>query len=158
MQTGVITTVAGNGLRRFDISSGQALTSSLASVAELAIDSTGHLYARSTNFLVDIDLDSNQIRRLAGGLDPSFNGDNVSLLISNIGSITGFAFDSRNNFYFADPGQNRVKKVTFQGVKVLPAPLQIIANDVSIVYGQEVPELTFNVTDSSKVRRMKRVP
>ena len=151
MQTKVISTVVGNGERTLNISSGRLLSSSL-SVSELAFDAFGRLYAGApnfisapSNFLVEIDFKSDSIRRLAGRPNSDFNGDNIALTDANIGSLSGFAFDENNNFYFADAAQNRVKKVTYLSVNVL-AVLHITPVEVESIYGTASPNFQYEVS------------
>jgi uncharacterized protein (TIGR03437 family) len=119
-QTGIITTIAGNGTRGGGGDGGPALQAQLHDVSHIATDSQGSL------FVVDYDDSSNgpRIRKIApngaistvaGSGSRGFSGDGGPAVQAQFdftsGDRGGIAVDSRGNLYIADTGNMRIRKV-----------------------------------------------
>ena len=114
VSNGVITTVAGNGTQGFSGDGGAATSAELflGGFAGIAVDSSGNLYFA--------DGGNNRIRRVTNGVITTvagngtrgFSGDNGPATSAGLFDPSGLAVDSVGNLYFADSGNNRIRKVT----------------------------------------------
>ena len=117
---GVITTVAGNGLRGFSGDDGPATSAQLNSPSGIAVDSAGNLYIS--------DHGNNRIRKVSGGVistvagngTQGFSGDDGPAISAQLNGPIGVAVDSAGNLYMADslfnflaePVIGRIRKVS----------------------------------------------
>jgi uncharacterized protein (TIGR03437 family) len=101
-QSGVISTIAGNGLPGFAGDRGKATAAQLSSPTSLAFDGNGNLYV--------VDRDNSRVRRIssdgiintvAGNGTPGFSGDNGPAVSAQIRPYA-VAADSKGNLYIAD--------------------------------------------------------
>ncbi|MBI3951246.1 MAG: hypothetical protein HY314_12425 [Acidobacteria bacterium] len=116
--TGIITTVAGNGVSGFSGDGGQAINASLNKPEGIAVDAAGNLYIA--------DFNNHRVRRV----DPSgvitsvagdgftdkdgngrFRGDGGPATQASLSKPRGVAVDSLGNLYISDWGNNRIRKV-----------------------------------------------
>jgi DNA-binding beta-propeller fold protein YncE len=114
---GTITTIAGTETPGGSGDGGLAVNATLTSPRGLAIDKKGNLYVADsgTNRVRMIDTDGN-IHAFAGTGDSGDTGDGDSALKATFNGPTGVAFDqTTGNFYIADTGNHRVRKVTTDG-------------------------------------------
>ncbi|HKQ77989.1 MAG TPA: hypothetical protein VJ810_30105, partial [Blastocatellia bacterium] len=111
--TGVITTVAGNGLVGFSGDGGQATEATFKLPFGVAVDRNGALYICDTR--------DNRIRRvgtngvittICGTGVAGYNGDGRPALGAQIGSGGFMTTDSDGNLYFADFLNHRIRKIT----------------------------------------------
>jgi len=111
VSNGVITTVAGNGNGGFSGDNGPA-TSARLGPAGVAVDSAGNLYiADSANGRIR-KVSNGVITTVAGGGGCCFSGDGGPATSAQLDAPEGIAVDSAGNLYIADPGNNRVRKVS----------------------------------------------
>lgn len=102
---GLMSTVAGNGVRGYTGDGGSATASSLDTPQGLAIDSTGDLYIA--------DAGNHRIRYVAA---PSAFGPSIISTIPDSGatawrSLSGLALDASGSIYVADAGDQRVFRI-----------------------------------------------
>ena len=124
--SGIITTVAGTGVKGFFGDGGPAASAQLSAPNDVALDAAGSLYIA--------DAGNNRVRRvraapvLAGralavsGADTittivgtgtaGFGGDGGPPGSAQLSGGTGVAFDSAGNLYISDNGNNRVRRVS----------------------------------------------
>jgi uncharacterized protein (TIGR03437 family) len=114
--TGLLTAVAGNGTTGFSGDGGPATSAQLSLVqsqdAGLAVDSAGNLYIS--------DVGNNRIRKVSNGIistvagngTPGFSGDGGPATSAELYDPLGLVVDSGGNLYFADDGNDRVRKVS----------------------------------------------
>ncbi len=111
--TGVITTVAGNGLVGFSGDGGQATQATFKMPFGVAVDKNGVLYV--------LDRFDSRIRRvgtdgvittIAGTGEPGYNGDDRPALGAQINGGGFLTLDADGNIYFADFLNHRVRKIT----------------------------------------------
>ncbi len=106
--SGIITTIAGNGLPNF--STGDPATSaSLQQPAGVAVDAGGNLYVA--------DRGNHRVRRVTNGsiftaAGGGTGGDGVSATTAALNSPTAVAIDAAGNLYIADQYACRIRKVT----------------------------------------------
>jgi uncharacterized protein (TIGR03437 family) len=116
---------------------GDAKTASLGSSdIRLALDAAGNLLVADAWSIRQIT-PSGQIRTIAGAL-PSFSGDGGPALAATLGTPRGLAYDSSGNLYIADTGNNRIRKITTDGI-------------IDTVVGQGGPtaDMTYSCSGSS---------
>lgn len=128
---GVISTVAGNGIKGFSGDGGAATSASLnlfGAHAGLAVDSAGNLYIPDiANHRVRKVDTAGIITAVAGNGIPGFSGDGGPAVNAGLNNPSDVALDSAGNLYIADTSNNRVRKVT---VSAGPAPPSISSGGV----------------------------
>jgi sugar lactone lactonase YvrE len=137
-----ITTVAGNGNFGFSGDNGPATSASLSNPFAVAVDSAGNLLISDFGGQRVRKVDSSGvITTIAGNGTASFSGDGGSAASSGLSSPAGLAVDRLGNFFIADSGNNRVRRV------VTPPDFAIATNPAtaSIRAGQSAT-FTFTVT------------
>jgi trimeric autotransporter adhesin len=121
--TGVITTVAGNGVSGYNGDNIPAVKASLnltngfvygAYSVGIAVDSAGDLYiADSGNQRIrKVSAASGIITTVAGNGAGGYSGDNVSATSATLSAPVGVAVDKLGNLYVADRENDRIRKVS----------------------------------------------
>ena len=111
---GVITTVAGNGTLGFSGDGGPATSAQLSGPANVAVDFAGNLYI--------VDTGNQRIRKVSNGIITTVAGGGTSLgdggpaTSASLYNPNAVAVDSAGNLYIADSSNNRVRKVSTNGV------------------------------------------
>src|SRR5580704_7417625 len=114
---GVITTIAGTGVAGSSGDGGPAMKAQLRAPVSLAIDAAGNLYIA--------DHDDNKIRRIAangiistfaGTGIQGFSGDSGPAAAAQISSPSAVALDPFGALLIADTGNNRLRRVTSDGI------------------------------------------
>jgi trimeric autotransporter adhesin len=117
---GMITTVAGNGIKGFSGDGGKATSAQLNKPAGVVVDSADNLYIADTkNFCIRKVTPAGLITTIAGG-----NGNERALFGSDSGQAasaklcnpSGVSADSAGNLYIADTKNFRIRKITPAGV------------------------------------------
>jgi len=113
--TGVITTVAGNGIAGFSGDGGPATSASLRSPFGVALDSADNLYIADLNSqrIRKVDAATGVITTVAGDGTFGFSGDGGPAIGASLRSATGVALDSADNLYIADSNNQRIRKIEF---------------------------------------------
>src|SRR5262249_53392795 len=118
--SGTISTVAGSGQTGYSGDGGQATASKLFSPVGVAVDSAGNLYIA--------DLDNDRVRKvtpegiistIAGTGVRGFNGDGTPAMVAQLQGPTAVAEDAAGNQYIADTANNRIRKVSPSGDKII---------------------------------------
>src|SRR5204863_478114 len=111
--TGVITTVAGNGVLGFAGDGGAATNASLNSPASVAQDASGNLYiAEYANHRIrKVTAATGIITTVAGNGINTFAGDGGAATSASLSHPNGVALDAGGNLYIADLGNERIRKV-----------------------------------------------
>jgi uncharacterized protein (TIGR03437 family) len=114
MPTGVITTIAGNGVSASGPDGGLALDTSLNNAQAIDLDGAGNVYIA--------ELGSHRIRRLtvadgkietiAGTGAAGFSGDGAPAKGAALSSPNHVSVDSQGNVVISDAGNNRIRQVT----------------------------------------------
>ena len=114
---GVINTVAGNGTKGYSGDGGFATEAQLRGPNGVAIDTAGNLYIadEGSNRIRKVTTDG-VINTVAGNGGYGYSGDGGSAKEANLGIPFGIAVDIAGNLYIADRNNNRVRKVTLDGV------------------------------------------
>ena len=116
-QISIIFPVAGTGIAGFGGDGGQAKLAMLNQPEGVAVDASGNLYIADT--------DNNRIRKVspngiittvAGNGIAGFGGDNGPASQAQLNHPEGVAVDASGNLYIADTGNNRIRKVSPNGI------------------------------------------
>ncbi len=112
--TGIISTVAGNGVQGFAGDNGPATSAELSGVAGIAVDSSGNLFiadAGNNRIRQVTPGSSGTITTVAGNGTAGFSGDGGVATSAALNHPLGVAVDSSGNLFIADTNNNRVRKV-----------------------------------------------
>lgn len=112
--TGIITTVAGNGIAGYGSDGGLADTSMLFNPSALSIDKAGDLYICDYNNarIRKVDMATGIISTVAGSGLPGYSGDGGPATDGQIYWPQGVTTDTAGNIYIADYQNHRVRMVT----------------------------------------------
>jgi trimeric autotransporter adhesin len=114
---GVISTVAGTGSSGYTGDGGQATAAQIGRPIGVAIDSAGNLYiADYKNTQVRKVTAAGVITTVTGTGTGGFAGDGGPATVAQLGAIMGVMVDSSGNLYIADTNNDRVRKVTPDGI------------------------------------------
>lgn len=110
--TGKITTVAGNGNLGFAGDGGPATSATLDKPYRAVLDKFNNLYIADffNNVIRKVDK-FGIISTVAGTGTQGYNGDGIPANTAQLSLPGGVAVDSFGNFYIADTGNNRIRKV-----------------------------------------------
>ncbi len=114
--TGILTLVAGNGTASSTGDGGPAPLASIYSPMSVALDGAGNLYIAEFggNRIRRVDHQTGVITTMAGTGMAGFGGDGGLATSAAINRVAGIAFDSTGDLYFADFGNNRVRRIDAQ--------------------------------------------
>ena len=112
--TGIITTVAGNGTQNYSGDGGAATSAALWTPTGVAVDSANNLYIADfgNHRIRKVAAATGIITTVAGNGTEGFSGDGGQATSAELGDPTQVVLDSVGNLIIADPGNNRVRKVT----------------------------------------------
>ena len=112
-KTGIITTIAGTGQRRFSGEGGPAAKAALNEPAALALDGRGGLYVadQSNNRVRRIDLVTGIIVTVAGTGEAGYTGDGMPAVESGLAGPSGLAWGEDGTLYVADTFNGRIRAV-----------------------------------------------
>jgi sugar lactone lactonase YvrE len=115
--SGVITTIVGTGLSGYSGDGGPALGARLSSPSGLAFDASGNLYiADSGNNCIRKVTPAGTITTVAGNGIQGYAGDGGLASLAELSSPTGIAVDYQGGLLIADDFNNRIRKVSAQGL------------------------------------------
>ena len=114
---GIISTVAGTGIPKCCNDNGLAVEAHLHFPSDIDVDSEGNLYIsdRSNNRIRKVNSDG-IITTIAGLGKPGYGGDFGPADKALLKYPFGISLDSKGNFYIADRGNNRVRKIDQRGI------------------------------------------
>jgi hypothetical protein len=141
-QTGIISTVAGNGNRGMS-GDGALATSAEIYPGAIALDSTGKIFiANWANTVRVVDPVTHLISTLAGSGYTGFSGDGGSATMAELCEPSGLAVDKSGNVYIADSCNDRIREITTPG----PTPTPIL----SLAAGTYTSAQTLTITDTAQ--------
>ena len=115
--SGVITTVAGNGTSGYSGDGGAATSAELNYPISVAVDGSDNLYIVDYNNTVIRKVATNgTISTVAGNGITGYSGDGGAATSAELNGLIGVAVDGGGNLYIADPGNNRIRKVSTNGI------------------------------------------
>jgi hypothetical protein len=112
--SGVVSTVAGNGVNGDAGDGGPAVAANLLWPAGVAVDAEGNLYISSGARIRKVGPDGT-ITAFAGTPTAGYTGDGGSATSAQLTEPHGLAVDSAGNLYIADSGNFRIRKVDRNG-------------------------------------------
>lgn len=114
---GIITTVAGNGKIGFSGDGGPATSASFSALSGLAVDAVGNLFiSDGPNQRIRKVTPEGVITTVAGNGKTGFSGDGGPATAATLYNPAGIAVDAAGNLFIADFLNNRVRKVTTDGI------------------------------------------
>jgi sugar lactone lactonase YvrE len=136
VETGTITTVAGNGQQGYGGDSGPATNAALNQPTGILADPHGNLYIADTgNGIVRlVNIETGIITTVVGipnitPFDPAKRGDGGPPLQAELDAPAALALDVSGNLYIADSRNNRVRKVS-----QITGTITTVAGDGSAAY------------------------
>ena len=114
---GIISTIAGNGSAGFSGDGGPATQAGLGGPERVVVDSAGNVYFSSIR--------NNRIRRItpegiidtiAGAGGHGYSGDGGPAAQATLNQPYGLALDAAGNLYIADSENNRIRRMTPEGI------------------------------------------
>jgi trimeric autotransporter adhesin len=111
--TGVISTVAGNGVLGYSGDGGAATSAKLQYPTAVAVDSSGNIYiADSWNDRIrEVSASTGDIATVAGDGSYGYSGDGGAATSATLSRASGVSLDSSGNIYIGDTGNNVVRAV-----------------------------------------------
>jgi len=114
---GIISTVAGKGGFGFSGDNGPAVLARLNSPFAVAVSPDGGLYIADTSNHRIRRVNTNGIITTIAGLGlKGYNGDQIPAVDSQLNTPIGLAFDANGGLYIADLNNNRIRKITSDGI------------------------------------------
>ncbi len=112
-QTGLITTVAGNGTSGSSGDGGPATQAQLASPVGICVDATGNIFFadQSNHKIRKVNALTGIITTIAGNGTLGYNGDGINATSAKLNTPQGVALDLAGNIYIADASNFRIRKV-----------------------------------------------
>lgn len=132
--TGIITTIAGDGVVAYSGDWGPASAAELYSPNAVAVDANGNLFIEEFDYSTvrEISAATGIISTIAGQpLDRGFRGDGAPAQLANLYYPLGLAVNGNGDIFIADNGNDRVRELTPNG----PAVPYIAANGIVSVDG-----------------------
>ncbi|WP_461075288.1 NHL repeat-containing protein [Spirosoma flavus] len=114
---GIISTVAGNGNAGYSGDGAAATSAQLKSPYAVAVDENGNLYiADSGNHCIRKVTSNGLINTLTGNGIAGYNGDGILATTAQLNSPLGVALDGNGNILIADRYNQRIRKVSPDGM------------------------------------------
>jgi sugar lactone lactonase YvrE len=116
--TGMITTVAGDGVEGFAGDGGLATGAAIDSPNGLAVDAAGNLYVADTHNgrVREVSATTGIISTVAGAdAAQTFSGDGSVATGAGLALPRGLTIDAAGNIYVADSGNHRVRRISAAG-------------------------------------------
>ena len=112
VSNGMITTIAGGGLRGGATYSGPASSAQLLWPMGVAVDASGNVYIADSGNNVIRKVSNGMITTIAGNGTGGYSGDNGTTTAAALNSPMGVTVDASGNVYVADSGNNVIRKVS----------------------------------------------
>lgn len=113
---GTITTIAGTSSQGYSGDAGMATSAQLNYPSAIFVDTTGNRYiADSGNNVIRCITSGGAITTVAGNSWAGYSGDGGFAVAACLLQPQGVAVDDYGNLYVADSGNNRVRKIAFEG-------------------------------------------
>ncbi len=134
--TGIVTTIAGNGVVGYSGDGGPAISAMINRPAGICLDKCGNLYfsMEDSNCVRRIDANTGIITTIAGNGIAGFSGDSGLAVNAKLYAPVGVVIDSAGNLFIGDNGNNRVRKVTIFNpfIHIIATPNDTICVDSSV--------------------------
>lgn len=118
VNTGIITTFAGNGSAGYSGDGGQATSAQLNAPQSVAIDANNNLYIGDWNNSVirKVNIASGIITTFAGTGVQGYSGDGGPAISAELNLCSSVALDNNGNVYISDDNNNVIRKVDNAGI------------------------------------------
>ena len=114
---GIISTIAGTGDYGYSGDGGLAVQAQLDSPYDLTMDNAGNLYIADTyNYRIRKVTPEGIISTIAGTGDYGYSGDGGLATQAQLDDPHGITIDAAGNLYIADTYNNRIRKVSSEGI------------------------------------------
>jgi trimeric autotransporter adhesin len=115
--SGIITTIAGNGTEGFSGDGGAATRASLNFPTGVTLDRAGNLFITDqSNHRIRKVNTNGAITTVAGNGNAGFSGDYAAAMRASLNLPIGTAVDVTGTLYIADTSNNRIRKVSADGM------------------------------------------
>ncbi len=122
---GIITTMAGNGIEGYSGDGGPVTSAELNNPAGVTVDGSGNLFITDEfNERIRKAGTDGIITTVAGNGTEGYSGDGGAATNAELNDPAGVVVDGSGNLFIADQGNNRIRKVVFQG----QSPSLVLAN------------------------------
>ena len=119
VSTGIITTVAGNGLRSNIGDGGLATLAELIDIGGVAVDAAGNIYVSSGTTIRKVSASTGIINTVAGNGNYGYSGDGGTAIDAVLTIPSGIAITALGNIYIADAGSNTIRKVCVNSSSII---------------------------------------
>jgi len=109
--TGIIQTVAGNGVAGFSGDGGPATSAGLNGPLGVFVDRTGNIFISEVERIRKVVAATGIIQTVAGNGVVGFSGDGGPATSAELNTPIGVFVDSAGNIFFADSNNNRIREV-----------------------------------------------
>jgi sugar lactone lactonase YvrE len=102
--TGIITTIAGNGLATYSGDGGPALNASFNGPTGICMDAAGNLYVADAGngYVRKVQAGTNIVTKIAGNGGLAFDNDGGPALNAGLGDVDGICIDGHGDIYIDD--------------------------------------------------------
>jgi len=83
---------------------------------DIALDRSGNIYATTGQFVLEVATGGTVTTIAGSGASAYFGGDEGPATMARLNAPRGIAVDSQGNSYIADTANNRIRKVTLEGI------------------------------------------
>ncbi len=129
LTTGIITTVAGTNRKGYTGDGGLATAAKLQSPVSIVLDQYNNIYIADTgrHIIRQVDNNTGIITTLAGKGYPGYRGNHGPASNALLNQPMGLTFDNSGNLYFADHGNNCIRKL-----EATTGTLTTVAGDTNV--------------------------
>lgn len=115
--SGIITTIAGTGVAGYSGDGGSAVSAQINAPFGIVLDAAGNIYFSETGNQRIRKIDTaGMITTIAGTGTAAYSGDGSAAIEASIKNPSGIALDTEGNLYFADSGNQRIRKIDTSGI------------------------------------------